>query len=257
MENNKIKRWCHKLLSKVESFSKFALNKISKVFDRTVYNEKATLIVTLFIAIVSCVGINFEDISFQLFHNNDTTLNLTGIPVDALYDAESYEVLGLPTAASVTLSGDSADIQMIRQQNSITVRADLRSLEPGDNVVPLEAIGIPSNVHAEVSPNEAKVSLNKKESRTFFVTPELLVGSGQSTSTFQTPVLSTTFVTVTGTAEKLNSIRSVKAIVDASGRKGSFTTNSVVVAYDGNGKQVNVTIGPETVKATVSEKSSS
>lgn len=227
------------------------VNKISKLFDRTVYNRKASLIVTFVLSLIICVFISFDDLSFQFFRSNDTTFNLTGITVDALYDSQAYEVIGLPNTADVAISGDSADIQLLRAQNNVGVKVDLRSLEPGDNMVTLEATGVPSNLTAAVTPESVKITLERKETRTFFIAPELLLGTGQSGSLFDTPVLDKSSVSIQGTSEKLNSIRTVKAIVDASGHSSGFTTDAVLVAYDANGRQVNVTIIPETVKATV------
>lgn len=244
------------LLRQLKDLSLDILNKISKLFDKTVYNRRASLIVTFVLSLLICVSISFEDLSFQFFRTDDTTLNLTGITVDALYDSQKYEVTGLPNTADVAVTGDSADIQMLRTQNSVGVKADLRSLEPGDNMVTLQATGVPSNLSSTVTPESVRITLERKETRTFIVSPELLLGTGQSSSLFRTPVLETSSVSVQGTSEKLNSIRTVKAIVDASGHSSGFSADAVLVAYDASGKQVNVTIIPETVKATVALRDS-
>lgn len=44
--------------------------------------------------------------------------------------------------------------------------------------------------------------------------------------------------------------------MDASGHSSGFSADAVLVAYDASGKQVNVTIIPETVKATVALRDS-
>lgn len=243
--------WVHRTLDWISRFLRILIDRISKLFDRVIYSDRLSLIVSGLIAVAVCVSINSQDLSFQFFKNDAVTLNLTAIPVEVLADEESYEVSGVPTTADVTVVGDPTDIQLVRTQNSASVTADLRNLSEGTNTVPLDAAGLPTGLEVSVNPSSVQVTLAKKYSKTFFITPDLIVGSGQSVNAYTKPTLSVRSVTIKATRDKLNAIRSVRAIVDTSGYEGGFEAEVPLVAYDSSGKQVTVSMNPSTVTATV------
>ena len=72
-------------------------------------------------------------------------------------------------------------------------------------------------------------------------------------SDFKTPTLAVNSVTIRATADELNAIRFVRAIVDVSGftSGNSAKVNANVVAYDADGNRVQVEIDPTTIEATV------
>lgn len=232
-------------------------SKISKLFDRVIYSDRLSLIASFILALVFCLSINFQDLSFRFFNNGAVTLNLANVPVEVLVDENAYEVSGVPTTADITVEGDPTDIQLVRTQNSATVTTDLRSLGEGTNTVPLDAAGLPTGLTVKVNPSTVQVTLAKKYTKTFFITPDVIVGTGQSMNAYNKPVLSVRSVTVRATRDKLNAIRAIRAIVDTSGYDGPFSAEVPLVAYDGSGKQVNVTISPSTVTAEVTMASSS
>ncbi|OLU36184.1 CdaR family protein [Ileibacterium valens] len=229
-------------------------NRVSKLFDKVIYNQRASLIVSGVFALIFCVSLSFDELRLTLFSQDKTTLLLNSVPVEATYDESTYEITGLPTTANMEVEGDPADLQLVRTQNSASVQADLTNVQEGSNSVVLKASGLPSGVSAVVDPESAEINVLKKYSRTFFVTPELIVGDNQTESQFETPQLSAKSVSIKATKDKLNSIRSVKAIVDTAGHDSDFSANAILVAYDSNGRQVNVTINPPTINASVKVK---
>lgn len=64
-------------------------------------------------------------------------------------------------------------------------------------------------------------------------------------------MLDQTKVKITAAPNELNAIRTVKALVDASGQSQDFTANAVIAAYNANGDKISVTMQPQTVTATV------
>ena len=226
-------------------------SRISKLFDRIIYSDRLSMIASFVLALVFCLSVNFQDLSFRFFNNGAVTLNLANIPVEVLVDDNAYEVSGVPSTADITVEGDPTDIQLVRTQNSATVTTDLRSLGEGTNTVPLDAAGLPTGLTVRVNPSTVQVTLAKKYTKTFFITPDMIVGTGQSVNAYNKPTLSVRSVTVRATRDKLNAIRAIRAIVDTSGYEGGFVADVPLVAYDGTGKQVNVTISPSTVTATV------
>ena len=65
------------------------------------------------------------------------------------------------------LQGDINDLQMIRQQNNISVVADLRQLGEGSSEIQLEVQNIPSRVEVFIESGNVNVVLKKKVTRTY------------------------------------------------------------------------------------------
>lgn len=120
-----------------------------------------------------------------------------------------------------------------------------------------EISGLPTGVDVTVTPSTADVTLTRKIKKTFFISPDLIVGNGQSIAAFNKPKLSVRSVSIKATQDKLNSIRTIRAIIDASGHDKDFTVEAPLVAYDSSGKQVQVSIEPSTVTAEVTMVNSS
>ena len=91
----------------------------------------------------------------------------------------------------------------------------------------------------------------KKVTKSFTIQPELLVGSNQKVTDFETPTLDVMTVKITASQNQLNSIRIVKALIDCTGQIQDFEANAALAAYDAKGNRVNVTLSPETVHASV------
>lgn len=225
--------------------------RVSKLFDRIIYDNRLSLLFSFIFALAMCISINYADLQGRFFKNDSVTLNMPNIPVEVFVDTNAYEVTGVPSVADITIEGDTADIQLVRTQNSAAITADLRLLTEGTSEVTLEVSGLPTGLTVKVNPATVQATLAKKYTKTFFVSPDLIVGNGQSPNAYNEPTLSSRSVTVRATRDKLNSIRSIRAIVDTSSYEGEFTADVPLVAYDGAGKQVNVSITPETVQATV------
>ncbi|MDO4664046.1 MAG: CdaR family protein [Erysipelotrichaceae bacterium] len=225
--------------------------RVSKLFDRIIYDNRLSLLFSFIFALAMCISINYTDLQGRFFKNDSVTLNMPNIPVEVFVDTNAYEVTGVPSVADITIEGDTADIQLVRTQNSAAITADLRQLTEGTSEVTLEVSGLPTGLTVKVNPSTVQATLAKKYTKTFFVSPDLIVGNGQSPNAYNEPTLSSRSVTVRATRDKLNSIRSIRAIVDTSSYEGEFTADVPLVAYDGAGKQVNVSITPETVQATV------
>lgn len=244
------------LTKEISSLTKGLGGWLGKLFDRIVYSKTASLVVSGLFALIFCISISFQDLSYTFLRSDISTLNLSAVPIEVLMDTENYEVSNLPGTADLTVEGDAADIQLVRTQNSASIIADLRNLQEGDNVVVLKAAGLPSGVNVQVTPPSAEVDLQRKYTQSFPITADLLSGTARSASDF-TAALSVKNVTIKATRTKLDEVRSVKAIIDASKKYSDFTVQAPLVAYDSGGKQMDVSIIPDTVEAQVSVKDSS
>ncbi len=250
MENKEPRKF-HEFLMALRRLLQAGASYISKLFDKIVYSDRMSMIASGVLAVVICVAINYQDLSYQLFRKDATSTTLSAIPVEVLVDENNFEVTGVPATADIEVIGDAADIQLVRTQNSAMVTADLRNAGEGSNTVALTASGLPTGLEVKVNPETVNAVLARKYTKTFFISADLIVGAGQSVNAYAKPILSARSVTIKATRDKLNSIRFVRAIVDTSGYEGAFTAEVPLVAYDSNGKQVSVSITPSTVTADV------
>ena len=233
------------------NFLSSLFKRFSKLFDRILFDERGSVIVSLIMAILVCVAIDYDTISIKLFNDTTATVTISDVQVNALYDETLYEISGIPATVDVTLSGETTDIQVFRQQGAITVSADMRKCATGTNIIDLTVDSLPSSLSAKIDPSEVTVNIENKATKQFTVSAELMVGSGQKESDFEAPELATTTVQITGSESNLSSIRSVKALVDTTGQTEDFEVDATVVAYDASGKTLDVTIDPGTIRASV------
>ena len=212
--------------------------KVSKLVDRILFDKKGSVIISLVLSIMICVVINYEDISLKLFNDTRTTVDLRN-------------VAGVPSTVDVSLTGDATSIQVFRSKGSVQVVADLKKYSEGENIINLKVKNLPEKIEAVVDPATIDVTLSKKVTKSFTIQPELLVGSNQKVTDFETPTLDVMTVKITASQNQLNSIRIVKALIDCTGQIQDFEANAALAAYDAKGNRVNVTLSPETVHASV------
>lgn len=239
------------LVSKVIEIFQRLFRKLSKMFDRIVFEKRGSLLISLVLAIMFSLSTNYENLSLQLFKDKTTSTTINNVKVETLIDSENYVVEGIPNRVDVTLIGDAPDLQIFRQQKDLKVIADVRKFEEGPVVVDLFVSQLPTNLKASTEPASIEAMMFKKVVKRFAVRPDLLVGPGQKQSDFDTPVLAENTVAIKASQEELNSIRTVKAIVDATGQTTAFETDANLVAYDSSGNRVQVDIEPAKVHARV------
>ena len=220
--------------------------KVSKLVDRVLFDKKGSVIISLVLSIMICVVINYE-----LFNDTRTTVDLRNVAVEVLADTDKYDVAGVPSTVDVSLTGDATSIQVFRSKGSVQVVADLKKYSEGENIINLKVKNLPEKIEAVVDPATIDVTLSKKVTKSFTIQPELLVGSNQKVTDFETPTLDVMTVKITASQNQLNSIRIVKALIDCTGQIQDFEANAALAAYDAKGNRVNVTLSPETVHASV------
>ena len=248
MENKgKFPQWIVKVNKYIVSF----VSKISKLFDRIIYSKKSSILVSFIAAVMICVAVNFDDITYVIFNKEDATLNVPAIPVEVNIDESKYQVSGIPETVDLVLTGNPVDIQVFRNKNTAKVEVDLRKFKEGTNEIPLQVKNIPPHLKADINPPTASVEIEKKVEKNFVIRPELLLGAGQKMDDFESPTLANRTVSIKATQGKINSIRRVEAIIDATGKLDDFEVNAPLVAYDTSGNRVDVEMDPSSVLVSV------
>lgn len=188
---------------------------------------------------------------------------LTNQPIKVEYNSEAYVVEGLPDNVDITLIGRKSDLYLAKQLGQNEVTLDLTDYAPRDDAykVKLTYNQTIDSLSYKLDPTYVYVKIKRKVSALKTISYDLInqdklnaINPQLSVSDVQ---LDQSEVVVKGSQDTLDSIASVKALVDLNNDKfkdkGTYTLENVpIVAYDGNGNILkNVEIVPSTVTATI------
>lgn len=230
-----------------------------KVFEKVITTKRSLLIISLLLAFLL----------FYIVDNNSNSIItnkaeiLYNQPVEAIYNEEAYVVEGLPSSVDVILIGRSSDIYLAKQYPNQKISLDLREYGIGTHRVSLKYRESISAVEYKIDPSNVTIVIHDKVSAMREVTYEILHRELlDSKLDISKVVLSQSEVTIKGSEKQINSVAYVKALIDidnmASSEIGTTNVKGVkLVAYDTDGKIVDVEILPETLNADLTLVSSS
>lgn len=243
------------LFTKLMIFLSNSASVISKHIDVMLSNVRSIKYVSFFIAVAVFMIIGMSTGASGLFDiKYQSGIILSDIPVKVQVDSEKYEVIGVPKVVSANIVGDRAEIQDIAARRSIQVGVDLSSLKAGEHQVKLVAIGATSNTSVSLNPANIYVTLKEKKDFTYQFDP-IFVNRSEVFS-YGEPTFEVDEVTIRTSEDTNEKIKYIKAIIDVKGQESDVNLDAKLVAYDGEGKQIDVEIIPETVKANVKIKQS-
>ena len=258
------------------------IKSIGKPLEIISKSKKGIIIVSLILAVAICYYIQGR--SNSLLETNAKVLY--NQPVIANYNEEEYVVEGIPETVDITMIGNKANIYLANQLPTQTVVVDLSDLGVGSYDVNLKYKQAITSVQYKLDPSTVRVTISPKKSRTMSVSEEVLnlsdLNSELSVKSVQLYKLKTNDedastkedpedritineVIVKGKEEKINQVATVKALVDVNkltdpqvGENLLRGANEVpLVAYDSNGKKLDVELVPSTVRAVVNIESPS
>lgn len=178
-------------------------------------------------------------------------------PVTAVYNEELYVVEGLPETVDITLIGQRRHIFLAKQSPSKGVSVDLTGLKPGNHKVKLKYTQRLKSLDYNLDPSQVTVTIYEKVSENRPLTYDVLHQNKLDSKLYISKVeLDRSEVIIKGAQYKLDKIASIKALLDVNAipnpKAGDITVKDIpLVAYDGDGKIVDVEIVPKTVSATV------
>ncbi len=216
-------------------------------FDRIVFNPKYARIVAFAFAILVYLTFSTERV--------DTVVqakSLSNVSVNAIYNREMYEVVGIEDVVEVDIIGDYSDIIVVEPEE-ITAELDLRTLGEGTHQVDYVPVGVSSRVKATVVPASARVTIRIKETKTMALSYEFINQDKLGDQYVLGDVtLDTRDVTISASKETLEDIAFVKALIDVGGKTMTFDQEATIVAYNQQGERLaNADVIPRVVKATV------
>lgn len=229
---------------------------ISSVVDKFLFNHRFGKIVSLILALLLYATVNFggEGIFDPGVSGSGDTIN--NIPLTVISNDEVYEVRGLPTTVGALIVGDMADIQMTKNQADFQVVADLTGLTEGTHQVKLVPKNFSPRVSVSVNPATAIVTIERKVSSRFTLDYDYVNTNKMDLEyVLSEPELEITEVIIRAAQDTIESIAFVKAFIDVEGVSENFTKEVPIVAYDQEGKRVNVDIIPAAVRVNVNVSS--
>lgn len=216
-------------------------------FDRIVFNPKYARLVAFGFAILVYLTFSQDTV--------DTVVqakSLSNVQVNAIYNREMYEVIGIEGTVEVDVIGNYSDIIMINSED-VTVELDLRDLGEGTHQVDYVPVGVSSRVKATVQPATARITIRIKETKTMALSYEF-INQDKLGSQFVlgNVTLDSRDVTISASKETLEEIAFVKALIDVGGKSSTFTQEAEIAVYNQNGEKLtNADVIPRTVEATV------
>lgn len=225
----------------------------SKNLDRFMSKKSTLIVISLILAFAVFVLIDQEssvmaDQYAEILYNQ---------PVTAVYNEELYVVEGLPKEVDITLVGEKRHIFLAKQSPSKGVSVDLTGLSEGNHKVTLKYSQKLKSLDYKLDPSTVTVTIYPKVSATKSLTYDILHQDNLDTKLFIKDVeLDRDNVIIKGAEYKLEKVATVKALVDVDDISnqvaGDITLKDVdLVAYDTNGKVVDVEIVPKSVTAKV------
>ena len=224
----------------------------SKIVERWLTKKTTLVFISLVIALIFFFVVDIKSTSLV----GTTSEFLSKQKVTTIYNEEAYVVEGLPETADITLIGRSSDLYLAKQLNVNEITLDLTGLTPGTHTVPLKYTQSLSSITYRLDPSNATVVIYPKVSETRTISYDVLNADKIDTKLYVDSVtLDKDEVIIKSNEETLKKVAIVKALVDLdkiTAKVGDITLENIpLVAYDKDGKVVDVEIVPGKVNATI------
>lgn len=224
-----------------------------KSFDKVSGKKSVLLVISLLLAFVVFVIIDQESTTMI----NQYAEILPNQPVTAVYNEELYVIEGLPEAVDITLIGQRRHIFLAKQSPSKGVSVDLTGLKPGNHKVTLKYTQRLKSLEYKLDPSQVMVTIYEKVSENRSLTYDILHQDSLDTKLYISNVeIDRTEAIVKGAQYKLDQVASVKALLDVKNipnpKAGEIEVKDIpLVAYDNDGKILDVEIVPGNITANV------
>ena len=226
-------------------------NEHAKTLDKIASKKSTLLIISLILAFFTYVVVDKES---NIMIDQYAEI-LYDRPVTAVFNEELYVVEGLPETVDITLVGQKRHIFLAKQSPSQSVSVDLTGLKPGNHRVRLKYTQTLRSLDYKLDPSNVTVTIYEKESKNKTLTYDVLHQDNLDSKLYISNIeLDRTTAIIKGAKYKLEKVATVKALVDVDSipkqQAGEITLKDVpLVAYDADGKTVDVEIVPSTVTA--------
>ena len=223
-------------------------------FERWLVKKNTLIFISLVLAIITFIAVDNK--SLVLMDSYAEVLH--DQKVEAIYNTETYVVVGLPETADVTLIGRKIDMYLAKQLSKGTVSVDISNLEAGTHKVALNYESSVNSVNYNVSPSNVTIIIYPKVSSTKVATIDTINKEKlDSKLSISNVTIDQQEIIIKGAEHTIKEVATVRALVDISKlvdpEVGVMNLENVpLIAYDNNGRTVDVEMVPSKVNATIS-----
>ena len=245
-----------KIITPITKFILLITDKMSKRtdrFERWLVKKNTLVFISLLISIIAFFAIDNKSISLV----DSYAEVLYDQKVEAIYNTETYVVEGLPETVDVTLIGRKIDMYLAKQLSNGYVTVDISNLKEGTHKVTLNYKGNVNSIDYNLDPSTVNITIYPKVSTTKTATIDTINKESLDTKLSVSNVsIDKTEIIIKGAEPTLKEVANVRALVDiqklVDPEAGVMTLEDVpLIAYDTNGKVVNVEMVPSKVTATI------
>lgn len=222
-------------------------------FERWLVRKNTLIFISLVLAIIAFFAI--ENKSIVLVDSYAEVLH--DQKVEAMYNTETYVVEGLPETADVTIIGRKVDMYLAKQLATGTVTVDISNLGAGTHKVDLNYEGVVNSIDYSVSPSSVTIIIYPKVSSTKTAIIDTINKEKiDSKLSIDNVSIDQQEIIIKGAEHTLKEVATVRALVDVSKlvdpTVGITTLENVpLIAYDKDGKTIDVEMVPNKVNATI------
>ena len=245
-----------KVITPITKFILLITDKMSKRtdrFERWLVKKNTLVFISLLIAIVAFFAIDNKSISLV----DSYAEVLYDQKVEAIYNTETYVVEGLPETVNVTLIGRKIDMYLAKQLSKGYVTVDISNLKEGTHKVELNYESNIGSIDYNLDPSIVNINIYPKVSTTKTATIDTINKEALDTKLSVSKVaIDKTEIIIKGAEHTIKEVANVRALVDiqklVDPEAGVMTLEDVpLIAYDTNGKVVDVEMVPSKVTATI------
>lgn len=222
-------------------------------FERWLVKKNTLIFISLVLAVVAFIAVDKKSIVLvdsyaEVLHDQK---------VEAMYNTETYVVEGLPETADVTIIGRKVDMYLAKQLSNGTVTVDISNLGAGTHKVDLNYEGVVNSLDYSVSPSSVTIIIYPKISSTKTAIIDTINKEKIDTKLSITNVsIDQQEIIIKGAEHTLSEVATVRALVDVSKlvdpTVGVTTLENVpLIAYNKDGKTIDVEMVPSKVTATI------
>ena len=245
-----------KVVTPITKFILLITDKMSRrtdKFERWLVRKNTLIFISLIIALVAFYNIDSRtttllDSYAEVLYNQK---------VVAIYNTETYVVEGLPETVDVTLIGRKYDMSLAKQASKGTVTVDISKLKAGTHRVTLNYDSAVKSVDYKLDPGTININIYPKVSTTKIATIDTINKERLDTKLSVSQVtIDKEEIIIKGAEHMISKVANVRALVDISKlvdpEVGVMTLENVpIIAYDNDGKVVDIEMVPSKVTATI------
>lgn len=245
-----------KIITPITKFILLITDKMSKRtdrFERWLVKKNTLIFISLLIAIVAFFAIDKKSISLV----DSYAEVLYDQKVEAIYNTETYVIEGLPETVDVTLIGRKVDMYLAKQLSKGIVTVDISNLKEGTHKVTLNYESNINSINYKLDPSTVNITIYPKVSTTKTATIDTINKETLDTKLSVSKVaIDKTEIIIKGAEHTIKEVANVRALVDirklVDPEAGVTNLEDVpLIAYDTNGKVVDVEMVPSKVTATI------